>query len=128
MDYRYETKNEARGFHRKRIAFIIYKDKLEFLPENSDMSHYEYCETKNISKEEFNEITRGYYLDGKVVFYKDLFIYDENVIKEGIKFLDEISEKINQKEFEIYFGHIIEANFALDLHYGKYIDGKIIRI
>lgn len=127
MDYRYETKDEARDFHKSRKAFIIYNNKLEFIPENSDMSHFEYCQTKNISKEVFNEITRGYYIDGKVVFYKNHFTYDEFVIEEGIKFINEIANKINQREFEIYFGHIVEANFALDFDYGRYIDGKIIK-
>lgn len=31
MDYRYETKNEAREFHKQRTAFIIYENKIEFI-------------------------------------------------------------------------------------------------
>ena len=57
MDYRYETKDEARDFHKQRKAFIILNDVLEFLPEGSLMSHYEYCQTKGLNKEEFNKIT-----------------------------------------------------------------------
>lgn len=33
MDYRYETKNEVRDFHKQRKAFLILNDELEFLPE-----------------------------------------------------------------------------------------------
>ena len=29
MDYRYETKDETRDFHKQRIAFIIYDNKIE---------------------------------------------------------------------------------------------------
>lgn len=42
------------------MAFIILNDFLEFLPEGSSMSHYEYCQTKGLNKEEFNKITWGF--------------------------------------------------------------------
>ena len=125
MDYRYETKEEARDFHKQRKAFIIIDGNLEFLPDGSDMSHFEYCETKGLSKDDFNKITRGYYLSGNVVFYKDNFIFDDEVIEIGLDVVDEISKKINIDEFEIYFGQLPEQGFALDYHYGKYINGTI---
>lgn len=127
MDYRYETKDEARDFHRQRKAFVILNDKLEFLPEGTSMSHYEYCQTKGLSKEEFNEITRGYYLNGKTIFYKDNFIYDDEVIKNALQVLDEISSTIDIDEFDIYFGQLPEQEFALDYYYGKYLNGLIIK-
>ena len=127
MDFRYELREEAKDFHRKRKAFVIMNNKLEFLPEGTTIMHYDYCKEKGMSKEEFNNITRGYYLDGLgVVFYKDNFIYDDKVISEGLQFINEISEHFGVNEFEIYFGHIVEQNFKLDYHYGKYIDGTII--
>ena len=128
MDYRYETKNEARDFHKQRKAFIILNGKLEFMPEGSGMSHYEYCNKKGLSKEEFNKITRGYYLNGNVIFYKDNFIYDDEVISNALKVIDEISKKINVNEFNIYFGQLPDQDFKLDFHYGKYLNGKIIKI
>ena len=127
MDYRYETKEETRDFHKQRKAFIIIDGNLEFLPDGSDMSHFEYCETKGLSKDDFNKITRGYYLSGNVVFYKDNFIFDDEVIEIGLDVVDEISKKINIDEFEIYFGQLPEQGFALDYHYGKYINGTIIK-
>ena len=127
MDYRYETKDEARDFHRQRKAFVILNDKLEFLPEGTSMSHYEYCQTKGLSKEEFNEITRGYYLNGKTIFYKDNFIYDDEVIKNALQVLDEVSSTIGIDEFDIYFGQLVDQDFALNYHYGKYVDGIIIK-
>ena len=128
MDYRYETKDEARDFHKQRKAFIILDEKLEFLPEESSMSHYEYCQTKGLSKEKFNQITRGYYLNGNAVFYKDNFIYDEEVISNALKVVDEIAKIIGIDEFNIYFGQLPEQGFALDYHYGKYTNGTIIKI
>ena len=127
MDYRYETKDSARDFHRQRKAFIILNNKLEFLPEGSPMSHFEYCQTKGLDKEIFNKITRGYYLNGNVVFYKDNFIFDDNVINEALKYLKEIAIKVLSNEFDIYFGLRLDENFALDFHYGKYCNGIVIK-
>ena len=127
MDYRYETKDEARDFHKLRRAFIILNGLLEFLPEGSAMSHFEYCSSKGLSKEEFNQITRGYYLNKNTIFYKDNFIYDEKVIEEALQVVGEIAEKIQENEFDIYFGQLPDQNFALDYHYGKYKDGDIIK-
>ncbi len=46
MDYRYETKDDARDFHKQRKAFIILNDRLEFLPEGSAMSHFDIAKPK----------------------------------------------------------------------------------
>lgn len=127
MDYRYETKDEAREFHKQRKAFIILNNVLEFLPEGSTMSHFEYCQTKGLDKNFFNKITRGYYLNGNVVFYKDNFIFDEDVINEALNYLEQIASKVLSNEFEIYFGQLPEENFALNFHYGKYSNGTILK-
>lgn len=127
MDYRYETKEEARDFHRKRIAFVILNNKIEFLPDGSPMSHYEYCKTKGLNKKEFNEITRGYYLNGELISYKDNFIFDDDVIKETLKYLDEISLKVKSNSFNIYFGLLLEENFPPIFYYGKYLNGIIVK-
>ena len=128
MDYRYETKDEARDFHRRRKAFIILDGELEFIPEGSPMSHFEFCQTKGLDKEVFNQITRGYYLDGNVVIYKDNFIYDDNVISEALNYLDDIAKKILVDKFNIYFGLIIERDFAFNYHYGKYTKGLVVTL
>ncbi len=125
MDYRYNTKDDARDFHRQRKAFIILDGEVEFLPEGSSMSHYEYCQTKGLSKEEFNQITRGYYLNGNMVFYRDNFIYDDGVINEALRVMDNISNAIGVPEFNIIFGQLPDEGFAFDYHYGKYANGSV---
>ena len=125
MDYRYETKDEARDFHKQRKAFIILNGILEFLPEGSSMSHYEYCQTKGLNKEEFNKITRGFYLNGNLIFYKDNFIYDDELIDESLSHVNEIASILGLEEFDIYFGQLPENNFAPDFYYGKYVKGSI---
>ena len=127
MDYRYETDESARDFHKMRKSFVIINKKIDFLPGGSSMSHFEYCKEKGLGKEKFNTITRGYYLNGNLVFYKDNFIYDENLIKEALNFIDEIDNKLEVFEFEIYFWQLPQDNFKLDNHYGKYENGEIIK-
>ncbi len=127
MDYRYEMKNEARDFHKRRIAFIILNNIIEFLPKGSSMSHFEYCKLKGMNKEEFNKITRGFYLNKEIVFYKDNFIYDDDVIKEALEHINELAKFLDAEEFEIYFGEIPEKGFANNYHYGRYENGNIIK-
>lgn len=127
MDYRYETKESARDFHKQRRAFLIYKNEVEFMPQNCCMSHYEYCQTKDMSKEIFNTITRGCFINGNILFYKDNFIYDDLVIKEALEHIEKIAKELNQSEFNIYFGALPQDDFKPDFLYGKYKNGKIIR-
>lgn len=127
MDYRYETKKEARDFHKQRKAFIILDNVLEFLPEGSSMSHFEFCESKGLNKKIFNKITRGFYFDNAVVFYKDNFIYDTEVIREALSHIAELAKAIDVDEFDIYFGELPDKGFKYDYYYGKYEQGNIIK-
>lgn len=124
-DYRYETSDESRNFHRQRRAFVILNKKLEFLDKGSEMSHFEYLNEKGIDKETFRKVIRGTYLNGNLSFYKDNFIYDDALIKEALSYIEEIAKTLNINEFNIYFGHKPEENFAFDYYYGKYINGSI---
>ena len=128
MDYRYETNDDKRIFHKSRKAFIIIDNKLEFLPDGSDMSHYEYCNQKGIDKDYFNQLIRGFYLNGNLVFYKDNFIYDSILISDSLKYLNEISTKLSINTFNIYFGVLPDEDFKLDFYYGKYCNGDILKI
>lgn len=112
MDYRYETKDEAREFHKQRTAFIIYENKIEFI-EKSEISHFEYCQSKGRSKDTFNTITRGFYLNGDVVFYKDNFIYDKNIINEELKYLKQIADFCKADKMKIYFGLKVDKNILI---------------
>ena len=127
MDYRYETKDEARDFHKQRKSFIIINGEVKYIPEGSAMSHFEFCSSIGMDKETFNKITRGYYLNGYVAFYKDNFIYDDGVILEALAHINEIAEHLGINNFDVYFGQLPEENFALDYHYGKYIGGEVIK-
>ena len=127
MDYRYETKDEARDYHKKRRAFLIINDTVELIPLGCDKSHFEYCTEKGISKEEFNKLTRGYYMDGRMVFYKDDFIYDDNLMKEAFKHIDEIMILLDITLCDLYFGVVVSDNFRPDYYFGKYEYGSLLK-
>lgn len=82
-----------------------------------------------MSKDTFNTITRGFYLNGDVVFYKDNFIYDKNVINEGLKYLKQIADFCKVDKMKIYFGLKVDKNVLIwprDYYYGEYVNGTII--
>ena len=131
IDFRYVTKDESRDFHSKRRAFVIYENSLYFIDKGSSISHYEFCQNKfpNLSKENFNQITRGYYLDGDLVFYKDNFIYDNEVINEALKYVNEIKRLLDLSTVKIYFGLIIKKpgeNWPKDYYYGESLQDDVI--
>ena len=125
IDYRYVTKDESRDFHSRRRAFVIYENKLHFIRKGSSMSHWEFCQSKfpNMTKEEFNSITRGYYLDGDLVFYKDNFVYDNNVINEALEFVKKIKSTLKiSNTIKIYFGLVVGVPgeyWPKDFYYGN---------
>lgn len=131
MDYRYETKDEARDFHRRRIAFIVIDEKIYYI-KNSGQSHWEFCQEKNISKEQFNELTRGYYIDGNIVFYKGNFIYDQALICDAMKYIIKIKKDCNLSQMKIYFGQIVpkgDEPWQYDYYYGLITsDNQIIKM
>ena len=110
MDFRFQTLDGAREFHRRRTAFVILDGEVIFLPKVSGQSHYEFCKD---------------YLDGNLVFYKDNFIYDEELICEALEYLGEIVDSIDVSRVRIYFGQVPEENFRLDFYYGDF-DGNVL--
>jgi len=125
MDFRFQTLDGAREFHRRRTAFVILDGEVIFLPKVSGQSHYEFCKDLGIDKDRFRWLTRGYYLDGNLVFYKDNFIYDEELICEALEYLGEIVDSIDVSRVRIYFGQVPEENFRLDFYYGDF-DGNVL--
>ena len=126
MDYRFETNDSARDFHRKRRAFVIYDGELLFLPHGSELSHFEYCTKLGISREEFVTLTRGYFFDNFICCYKDDFSYDNTTIEEVLTHIQEIALHLRMNVFCIYFGTLPDRNFQLDYYYGRYICGDIV--
>ena len=133
-DFRFEKKASDDDLHKRRRAFIILNDELYFIEKGSTQSHWEYCTENfpNMSKEEFNMLVRGFFLDGDIVFYKGKFEYDDEVIESGLKNLVKIKDELQVTSMEIYFGEIVDTSrefWPYDYHYGKINeDNEIIKI
>lgn len=96
-------KKGEENYHSKRVAFIIYQDEVQYL-RNSAMSHKEWCDSLNISNEEFNNIVRGYYMGDNIVYYQGDFEYNENTIRVAKKTYKEIVKEFDLERFNIYCG------------------------
>jgi len=130
----FERNTSDRDFHQRRRAFLIVNNQIYFMKKGSTQSHWEYCQESfpDISKDEFNKIIRGFYLDGDVVFYKGNFTYDDEVIETSLKYLSKIKDELGAAKMEIYFGTIIDTTkeiWPYDYHYGRIDENdEIIRI
>lgn len=107
----YDLKNESdsldvKEFHKRRVAFIIYENKVFYI-KDSTFSHWEYAQTLGVSKETFDNLCRGYYLDGKLIFYKGNFEYDDELINYAKQFFDEIKDELKLEKVNVYFGQKI---------------------
>lgn len=132
-DFRYVTKDESRDFHKQRRAFVIYQGKVLFIEKGRDMSHWEFCQENfpAMTRKEFNQIIRGYYLDGNLVFYKDNFCYDDKVIEVALEHIPEIKKNLGLCSVKINFGLVIGKageNWPVDLYYGQSLaSGEIVK-
>ena len=63
------TQLNVETFHKQRTAFIIINNEVLFLT-NSKLSHFEWAQTLGVNEEVFITLTRGYVLNGNIVFYK----------------------------------------------------------
>lgn len=95
--------NFIKNFHKSRVAFLIYNNKIMFL-ENSEMSHFEWAKSIGISKEDFNSLTRGYCYKANIIFYKGDFSYDKKVENDALKYCLDVLKHCNLKHAKIYVG------------------------
>ncbi|MBO5477217.1 MAG: hypothetical protein J6A15_05630 [Clostridia bacterium] len=98
-------RKEELEFHKSRVAFMIINSKIYFL-ENSDMSHKEWYLSLGYDIEKFEDIVRGYYREGEIVFYKGDFIYDEHVIKLAKQYSQKIKKHVKDFNAKVYVGVI----------------------
>lgn len=96
------TKGE-RDFHKSRRAFMIIGDDIHFL-EDSTMSHFDWAKTLGIGEAQFEKLVRGFFIDGRAVFYKGRFVYDDECISAAKKFGKRVKEYCNVKTLDVWCG------------------------
>ena len=83
-----------------RILFLIYNNEVKYL-QNSNMDHREWFLSLGGKQEEYEQLIRGFIMDGKVLFFKGSeFKYDnENEIENYVEKPIKVPEKKEIKEF-----------------------------
>ena len=92
-------------FHKQRTAFIIINNEVLFLT-NSKLSHFEWAQSLGVNEEVFITLTRGYVLNGNIVFYKGKFEFDDNVVADAHTYAKKIKSKCGLKVARVYVGVI----------------------
>ena len=67
------------------ILFMIFNNEVKYL-NNSNMDHREWFLSLGGNAEDYPNLVRGFISNGKIVFYKDNFSYDEEVIKTAKRY------------------------------------------
>ena len=109
MEYDLENESSSdktRDFHKNRIAFIIYNNMVYYM-KDTVLSHWEFAQTLGIEKEIFDNLCRGYYLEGKLIFYKGNFEYDVELINYAKCYFEEIKRELKLEKVNVYFGQKI---------------------
>ncbi|MBR1453992.1 MAG: hypothetical protein IJ593_05050 [Lachnospiraceae bacterium] len=88
-----EERETAEKFHKHRVGFAWINGKLEFIPFGDDRDHQHWMlEEFNISADEFENIPRGYMMDGRIQFFIGSSFKEMNI---GIVSDDDYAELFN---------------------------------
>lgn len=87
-----------------RILFLIYNNEVKYL-QNSNMDHREWFLSLGGKQEEYEQLIRGFIMDGKVLFFKGSeFKYDNEVYDTARKFAHNIRSTLNNNNLVICCG------------------------
>lgn len=90
-------------FHQSRVAFMIIDGEIMYL-RDSGMSHLEWYISLGFPVEKFDDIVRGYYKNGRVIFYKGDFLCDESVIEYAKYYGNYIREEVGDADALVFAG------------------------
>lgn len=87
----------------KKTLFMILHDEV-LLIEDDGRDHKEWYDSLGEDSSLFDQVIRGFIIDGKIIFFKAFFNYDDEVIKSAKKFAPIIRNKLKNKELKVYCG------------------------
>lgn len=92
-----------------RMIFFIWDGQLKCIADEK-MDHREWITSLGLPLDNFENLIRGYVVDGKIVFFKgSTFNYDDEVYKAAIQFGPMIRNLCNNSSLPICCGILIEA-------------------
>ena len=86
-----------------KILFMILGREIKYL-QNSEMDHREWYESLGLDPNNYDNIVRGFIVDGKIIFFKGMFNYDEEVIRVAKEFAPLMISNLNNPNLEVYCG------------------------
>ena len=86
-----------------RILFIVYNNELKFL-DNTTMDHKEWYQSLGGNMDEYDNVIRGYIMDGMIIFFKSNLNYDNEVISFAQKMGLKMKEQLKQPDLKVCCG------------------------
>ncbi|MBQ6324143.1 MAG: hypothetical protein IJI22_04885 [Bacilli bacterium] len=92
-----------------RILFMLINGEMKYLQKN-DGDHREWYLSLGGDPNNFENIVRGFILDGKIVFYKGInFNYDDEVIRTAQEYAPSMRLVLGDPTLEVWCGVVIEG-------------------
>ncbi len=92
-----------------RVLFMVIGNEVKYL-QNDSRDHREWYLSLGLDPNLFDNIIRGYVIDGKIVFFKGSnYSYDDEVIKAARRYTPSIRSFLNQTSLEVYCGILFEG-------------------
>lgn len=92
-----------------KVLFMLIDGKLIYLHQD-DGDHREWYESLGLDLNEFDNVIRGFILEGKIVFYKGMnFNYDEDVIRAAEQYGKEIRKYMKDPHLEVWCGVTVQG-------------------
>ena len=86
-----------------KILFMIIGNEVKYLAD-SNMDHREWYTSLGLDINNYDNIVRGYVIDGKIIFFKGMFNYDNEVIDCAKRFAPGMKLTLNNPHLEVYCG------------------------
>lgn len=86
-----------------RILFMVFNGEVKFI-QNTEMDHREWYISLGGNMEEYDNVIRGYIMDGMMIFFKANLNYDTEVIDFATKMGLKMRNMLNQPELKICCG------------------------
>ncbi len=86
-----------------KVLFLIIGNEVKYL-QNSTMDHKEWYVSLGFDPNTFDSVVRGFILDNKIIYFKGMYTYDEEVIKASKMFTPSIRYTMQNPSLEVYCG------------------------
>ena len=87
----------------ERILFIVFNGEVKFI-KTATMDHREWYISLGGNMDEYDDVIRGYVMEGKLIFFKADLKYDNEVIDFATKMAIPMKKQLNQPDLKVCCG------------------------